>query len=84
MLTVLSLAAVVSVFALTAGSAPWAQTYTTNPGTQGSYSYSQGSYNPKYNQGPSTRISARPIGALIRAARSKPLNQEPRFPVVVL
>lgn len=38
-------AAIASVLLLTAGSAAWAQNYTTNPGTQGSYSSNQGSYN---------------------------------------
>lgn len=47
----LKLATVASVFALTAASAGWAQTYIPNPGPQGSYSNSQGSYNPNYNQG---------------------------------
>ena len=38
----LKLPVVASVFALTAGSAAWAQNYATNPGTQGS---NQGSWN---------------------------------------
>lgn len=45
-------AAIASVLMLTAGSAAWAQTYTTNPGTQGSYSNQGSNYtgNPS-NQG---------------------------------
>jgi hypothetical protein len=58
MKTVAKLAAVASVVALTAGSAAWAQTYSSNPGTQGSYNSSTGgyTYNPSAqgsNQGTS-------------------------------
>jgi hypothetical protein len=48
---------------LTAGSAAWAQTYSTDPGTQGSYSQgyhtttpgTQRSYNEGHNSNPSTQ-----------------------------
>ena len=49
MRTAFKLAAVAGVVVLTAGSAAWSQTYTTTPGTQGSYSGNQGSYNPSYS-----------------------------------
>ena len=51
MKSALKYAAFASALMLTAGSAAWAQSYTTNPGTQGSYSSNQGSYytgNPGY------------------------------------
>jgi hypothetical protein len=51
MITVAKCAAVASVIALTAGSAAWAQNYTTNPGTQGSYSSNPGSYTYNPSQG---------------------------------
>lgn len=44
-------AAIASVLMLTAGSAAWAQTYSTNPGTQGSYSSNPGSYTYGTTQG---------------------------------
>jgi hypothetical protein len=50
MKTVAKCAAIASVLMLTAGSATWAQTYSTTPGTQGTYSGSQGS-NYTGNQG---------------------------------
>lgn len=50
MKTVAKCAAVASVLMLTAGSAAWAQTYSATPGTQGTYSGSQGS-NYSGNQG---------------------------------
>ncbi|MBV8095111.1 MAG: hypothetical protein JO110_18160 [Acetobacteraceae bacterium] len=44
MKTVLKCAAIAGALMFAAGSAAWAQSYTTNPGTQGSYSSNPGSY----------------------------------------
>lgn len=44
MKTVIKGAAIAGVVMFAAGSGAWAQSYTTNPGTQGSYSSNPGSY----------------------------------------
>jgi hypothetical protein len=56
MMTVAKCAAIASVVALTAGSAAWAQTYSSSPSTQGSYSSNTGGYT--YN--PSAQGSSNP------------------------
>jgi hypothetical protein len=44
MKTIMKSAALAGAFVFAAGSAAWAQSYTTNPGSQGSYSSNPGTY----------------------------------------
>jgi hypothetical protein len=75
MRTVLKLATMASVFALTAGSAAWAQSYSTNTGTQGSYSSNSGGYT--YNPGAQgySNYSTNPPGAYNQGTSNQGYNQ---------
>jgi hypothetical protein len=75
MKTVATCAAIASLLVFTAGSAAWAQTYGTNPGTQGSHSSSTGGYT--YDPGAQgySNYSTNPPGSYNQGTYNQGSNQ---------